>query len=323
MKGLFHKAENPGTAPAYDIIGDVHGHYSELTTLLSQMDYSCSDGIWQHPRRKAIFVGDFANRGPQTPEVIQSIRAMIQNHKAYAILGNHEINMMAYFTHNKKALSLAEPSPAGKKQMEQIRAQYQGDEEQLQHDVKWLRTLPFFLSFGHLRVVHAHYNPKHIQLIAQSISEGKISKKQIKEIIKGKSEFAQAVNETTRGLELSLPPDLILKDSKNIRRTRFRIKWWIDPRGLTFRDLSFGNRFVLPDYNIPEQILPALTPYPLAAPVVFFGHYCIGTQLNIQSPNLCCVDACVAGHGHLMAYRWDGETELTKEKLLAIPVGFS
>lgn len=47
----------------YDIIGDTHGHASALTALLHKMNYKEVNGIWQHPRRKVIFVGDYIDRG--------------------------------------------------------------------------------------------------------------------------------------------------------------------------------------------------------------------------------------------------------------------
>ena len=53
----------------YDIIGDIHGHAQELKSLLVKMDYSVTEGVWQHPARKAIFVGDLIDRGPSIREV--------------------------------------------------------------------------------------------------------------------------------------------------------------------------------------------------------------------------------------------------------------
>ena len=54
----------------YDIIGDIHGHAAELKSLLTRMDYKETNGVWQHPSRKAIFVGDLIDRGPAIREVL-------------------------------------------------------------------------------------------------------------------------------------------------------------------------------------------------------------------------------------------------------------
>lgn len=48
----------------YDLIGDIHGHASELVKLLAALGYSKHKGVYKHPERQAIFLGDFIDRGP-------------------------------------------------------------------------------------------------------------------------------------------------------------------------------------------------------------------------------------------------------------------
>ena len=45
----------------YDIIGDVHGHYTLLKKLLKSLGYEKDTSGYHHPERKAVFVGDFLN----------------------------------------------------------------------------------------------------------------------------------------------------------------------------------------------------------------------------------------------------------------------
>ncbi len=49
----------------YDLIGDIHGHASELVDLLAALGYSKHKGFYKHPARQAIFLGDYFDRGPQ------------------------------------------------------------------------------------------------------------------------------------------------------------------------------------------------------------------------------------------------------------------
>lgn len=295
----------------YDIIGDIHGHLSELKNLLEKMEYSVQDGIWKHPERKAVFVGDFISRGPDSRGVMTLIRNMVENNTGYAILGNHELNAIGYFTLTKTGKSITQLALSNKKQMENIREQFKDEPELLSDYIKWLRRLPFFLNLGSIRVAHAYWNSKHVQTIEKSITEGKLTKKLIKEIFRSETDFSIAVKQTTRGIEINLPKNLIIKDEKNIRRTNFRIKWWESPHGKTFRELSYGNRFVLPNYTIPEQILYPYDVYEAGEPILFYGHYCINSGNLIARPNICCVDNCLAGFGRLAAYRWSGEENLT------------
>ncbi len=73
----------------YDIIGDIHGHAPALKELLHKMDYKVVNGVWQHPGRKVIFVGDYIDRGPAIRETLDIVRTMAENDTAIALMGNH------------------------------------------------------------------------------------------------------------------------------------------------------------------------------------------------------------------------------------------
>lgn len=69
----------------YDIIGDIHGHASELRSMLADMGYSRYGGGYRHPDRKALFVGDFIDRGPAISEVLEIVRSMVDANDALAV----------------------------------------------------------------------------------------------------------------------------------------------------------------------------------------------------------------------------------------------
>ncbi len=300
----------------YDIIGDVHGHIDELELLLERLDYQYKNSVWQHTSRIAIFTGDFICRGLNSKPVLRLIRDMVQSKFAHAILGNHELNAILYFTKSKEK-PLNVPSKSTMQLLLRFAAEYGRQPEILDDDIKWLRTLPLFLDFGSFRVVHAYWNDAHINLLSQLHEDGKIKKDRLKELAAKKGVFSQAINETTRGIEFLIPHDLLLKDSNNITRNSFRIKWWLPMKGHSFNEMCFGNRFELPHYTIPEQITKSYAVYDQKQPIVFVGHYCMGNQL-IQTPNICCVDACISMDGSLAAYRYDGEAQLMPQKLLLV-----
>jgi protein phosphatase len=83
----------------FDVIGDVHGCYEELTALLSQLGYR----IHQEPQgpkaippegRRAVFVGDLVDRGPKTPEVLRLVMNMVQAGTAFCVPGNHDMKLV-------------------------------------------------------------------------------------------------------------------------------------------------------------------------------------------------------------------------------------
>ena len=77
----------------FDIIGDVHGCYGELVTLLTRLGYDVArDGSTaRHPDgRTAVFVGDLVDRGPAVVEVVQLVMGMVRDGTARCVVGNHE-----------------------------------------------------------------------------------------------------------------------------------------------------------------------------------------------------------------------------------------
>ncbi|WP_317196622.1 metallophosphoesterase [Carboxylicivirga linearis] len=302
----------------YDIIGDVHGHYSELKMLLKRMGYSRDNGFWEHPERKAVFVGDFINRGPNSLKVIQAIRAMVSNGSGYAILGNHEINAITYFTKRSDGRPIKTPRNNNRKLLDSFFAEYKNNYEELQADIKWMRTLPLFLNLGKIRVVHAYWNDNHIKKVSRMYENGRLRKKFLRDATRKESSLYTPFLQTIKGVEINLPKDLVIKDSNNIARTNFRVKWWVEPHGHTFDSLSYGNKFSLPKYTIPNELITQYDIYPEEDPLVFIGHYCAGNGGMIPQKNICCVDACVANGGKLAAYRYSGEKSMDPNRLVFV-----
>ena len=82
----------------YDLIGDIHGHADELVELLEMLGYKQTHGVYRHSERQAIFLGDFIDRGPKIRQVLQIVRPMIEQKAALAVMGNHELNALAFHT---------------------------------------------------------------------------------------------------------------------------------------------------------------------------------------------------------------------------------
>lgn len=83
----------------FDIIGDTHGCLDELTELLRKLGYSIdTSGEEVSPTspqcRKAIFVGDFVDRGPDSVGVLKLVMGMVEAGAAIAVPGNHDIKLM-------------------------------------------------------------------------------------------------------------------------------------------------------------------------------------------------------------------------------------
>jgi protein phosphatase len=81
----------------FDVIGDVHGCRSELETLLTELGYYLVRDDDGRPvdavppaGRKAVFVGDLVDRGPDSPGVLRLVMGMVRAEHALCVPGNHE-----------------------------------------------------------------------------------------------------------------------------------------------------------------------------------------------------------------------------------------
>src|SRR5688572_2623616 len=90
----------PNQTGPFDIIGDVHGCFPELVELLTLCGYEI---IWEkekvksvsHPaNRRIIFVGDFVDRGPDSPAVMKLVMRLVELEIAFAVIGNHDDKLM-------------------------------------------------------------------------------------------------------------------------------------------------------------------------------------------------------------------------------------
>ncbi|MFA6915328.1 MAG: polynucleotide kinase-phosphatase [Parachlamydiales bacterium] len=83
---------------AFDIIGDIHGCFEELSELLKTLGYVIhhdSKYIVSNPHgRKVIFLGDLVDRGPNTPAVLKLVMDMSEAGIALCVPGNHDIKLM-------------------------------------------------------------------------------------------------------------------------------------------------------------------------------------------------------------------------------------
>lgn len=85
----------------FDVIGDVHGCFEELQLLLGQLGYSLeldqegrATGATHPQGRRAIFLGDLVDRGPDTPGVLRLAMSMVERGSALAVAGNHESRLV-------------------------------------------------------------------------------------------------------------------------------------------------------------------------------------------------------------------------------------
>jgi len=79
----------------FDVIGDVHGCFDELTALLAALGYAVDGhGVTPPLGRKAVFLGDLVDRGPKTPDVLKLVMGMVAAGTALCVPGNHDVKLL-------------------------------------------------------------------------------------------------------------------------------------------------------------------------------------------------------------------------------------
>ncbi|MDA7744782.1 hypothetical protein N8911_01655, partial [bacterium] len=97
------------------------------------------------------------------------------------------------------------------------------------------------------------------------------------------------------------------RDAEGKLRYKARVRWWMNPNGLTEKEYYFRSNS---DDAIPAE-LESNWYYPADEKPVFVGHYWMVGTPELEAPNVCCVDYSIGRKGaeseaKLVAYRWSG-----------------
>lgn len=300
----------------YDLIGDIHGHAGPLKQLLHKMDYREKDGIWQHPSRKAIFVGDYIDRGPAIRETLHIVRSMQESGNAIALMGNHEYNALAYDNALPDGTHLRKHNAVHNHQHEQTLLQFRDYPDDWRSYLEWFYTLPLFLELPELRAVHACWDNAHIEWLRSNGYE--MLTHELLVSSHDKSTYAhRVIEEVLKGKECNIPAQYAWQDKDGHYRTANRLRWWKDPALANYGEFLFNCPPTLLDKMVDDTLMYVV--YPKDAKPVFFGHYWLEETFPvIQAENVVCLDYSIAKGGYLVAYRWNGESALDNSHFVSV-----
>ena len=139
------------------VIGDVHGCYLTLLTLINKLPFEKGD--------KLVFVGDYIDRGKFSKEVVEYIKEMNELGDAIAIKGNHEVMACDFYNNDpngriwminggKETIQSYYPKHAP----EMI--DYYSDDFKIDQDhLDWMASLPLSYETEKYFIVHAGVRP--------------------------------------------------------------------------------------------------------------------------------------------------------------------
>ncbi|WP_066380617.1 MULTISPECIES: metallophosphoesterase family protein [unclassified Anabaena] len=127
------------------VIGDVHGYYEGLMTLLEAIAPAFDDQVY--------FLGDLIDRGPQSYHVID----LVIQHNYQCLLGNHEQMLLNILSNENVPMPLVQ---AWLHSGGQATIDSYPNQTIPQEHIDWLETLPTYIDLGNVWLTHAGLDPK-------------------------------------------------------------------------------------------------------------------------------------------------------------------
>ncbi len=298
----------------YDFIGDIHGYSDKLEELLIKLGYVKKGKGFIHQSRKAFFVGDYIDRGPNNPRAVEIVRAMVDSDSAVALRGNHEHNAICFNFKTENGF-LREHSIKNFKQHSETLLQFHGNQKLYNDAIEWFKTLPLYYQSDAFNAVHATYDTDSINYLKIHTDNGILSNEDYNSLVDENSKLFHSVETTCKGKEVELPDGQFFFDKDGTKRFHIRIKWWLDPTRVTIKDLSILENLELPNTKSKFENTEF---YDEEQSPVFFGHYWLKGEPNLYRSNICCLDYSIAKGGHLVAYRFSGEPKLEVKNLIYV-----
>ena len=165
------------TIMAYDISGTSTGRQTSWRRFSARSTIATGRRL-ASPERQAIFVGDFIDRGPAQVRSVQIVRRMVDAGAALAVMGNHELNAIAWHTPDPRrpgqystVTRHAKWGEKNRKQHAAFLAEVEDNPTLHRELIDWFLGLPLWLELPELRVVHACWHPAFIPWLGGAAGE--------------------------------------------------------------------------------------------------------------------------------------------------------
>jgi hypothetical protein len=304
----------------YVIIGDVHGMLEPLEVLLQKLGFFKQDGIYQHPKYIAIFVGDLVDRGKHQRGVLELVRAMVEYGSATAILGNHEYYVISFYSINPLTQHpFKKHTPELLEYRHAFMHDYPFGSKAADDIINWMKSLPLFLELDGFRVAHAAWNAEIIAQLQQRLGKaGQLSHDDWQEALTEGTSLKTAVTMLLQGVYISMP--LPTQPSANPAppsrlSKRYRLYWW-RTQFSAWKHIVCAKKYLerFEDMPVPPNLLAQYN-YDAQQPPLFLGHYWFTGEPTLIQKNIACVDYSACVGGQLTAYVWNQADHPQKEGL--------
>jgi len=301
----------------WDIIGDVHGRDRALLTLCKSMGY---DEWGRHPdKRKLIFIGDLLNKGPHQIRLIRRIQAWVEAGRAEALMGNHELEALAWTQRNNNGTHLLPHTPANRARHAAHLHVRKKNPFDYRRQLDFFAARPLWLDMGEFRCVHACWDADSIEYLSRKLGPtATLTTKTLRKAFTEGHKQQQAVDMILRGPRLILPK----KARRNLSALRgkpisdVRMRWWLS------EDADMAALAIVKartPKSLKGRAVKQRISYTDNMPV-FFGHYHLKDKPYLTASNAACLDFGAGSGRYLTAYRWSGESMLSDKRLVKVKI---
>lgn len=265
-----------------------------------------------------MFVGDLNDKGPESSVVVDRVVAWVRAGRAHAVMGNHELNALAWNVRGESGKWLRPHTKGNRAHHAAHLREAKANPWRYREHLRFFRTLPLHLDLGDVRVVHACWHEESLEAFRE-LPDEPLSDATLRRMHTKGDPLHAAVETALKGPGLKLPKALRYRDSAGKLRSQARMKWW-EPQGASVAELA------LLKTKPPKEEWKAMTArqpksrvaYQGSVPV-FFGHYHLTGKPKVTASNAVCVDWGAGSGRRLAAYRWSGG-EVSAEGFVSVGV---
>jgi calcineurin-like phosphoesterase family protein len=265
-----------------------------------------------------VFLGDLIDRGKKNREVVNTVRALVDQGVAICLMGNHEFNAVQFHTPDGKGGYLREHSEKNIKQHQAFINDYTNHKDELAETIQWFALLPVAIETPNFRAIHACWSPNHLKNLRPDGIGWYMGDTSWVDAADENLKIYETIETLLKGPEKKLPNNLDFLDKDNERRKKVRLAWWKEhPKTWEY---AVDPSVDLQEHKILEWEGKFLS-YPPESKPIFFGHYWRTGKTKFDSKNAFCLDYSAGNGGHLTAYRFDAEdSSFEYEKIIQINV---
>ncbi len=304
-----------------DVIGDIHGYADKLIGLLEQLGYVHNGQYYVPPTgHRALFIGDLIDRGSQQLRTLEIVFAMLDADVADAVMGNHEYNALAFATLDKTlsnhdsngAHYLRAHNDVHTNQHEAFLAELPFGSAEHQYWLKRLYEIPLWLETDYACFVHACWDVNSMAVLKPLLTKNNcLTLDALVKTAQTPSLYHDALERVLKGVETPLPDGLAMVDKDGVKRTRVRVRWWLEHlNGRPLRQIARAPKSGL--VQIPPEVIAKDIDFVLKTnKPVFVGHYWLTGTPEPLSPQVVCTDySAASASGYLTCYQLDNQQPL-------------